>query len=160
MNMTQPNTPLGTIFHPDTDRRTDYLYRISLKGFVVNDEGKILVVKETGRDYWDLPGGGMDHGEDIKTALAREMKEEVNMTGDFTYRILAVDEPAYLEVHTFWQLRLIFAITPSNYTFSAGDDGDEVAFIDLEHFKDSAIEVERRIYRYYKEGIQNNAKRN
>lgn len=151
MNMTQPNPSLGTIAYANDARRTDYLYRISLKGFVVNNEGKVLVVKETGRDYWDLPGGGMDHGEDIQTALAREMREEVNMAGDFTYRILAVDEPAYLEVHTFWQLRLIFAVTPSDYEFSDGDDGDEIAFIDPEHFKDSTIEVERRIYTYYKE---------
>ena len=74
---------LGHISHDNnSDRRTDYLYRISLKGLIRNDAGEVLVVKEAGRDWWDLPGGGMDHGEDIKFALAREMKEEVNMEGD------------------------------------------------------------------------------
>jgi ADP-ribose pyrophosphatase YjhB (NUDIX family) len=148
------NNVLGVINHNSTTRRTDYLYRISLKGFILNSEGKVLVVKETGRDWWDLPGGGMDHGEDIKSALAREMKEEVNLEGDFTYRIITTDEPAYLETHSFWQLLLIFAITPSNYTFSAGDDGDEIAFMSPNSFKDSTKEVERRIYRYYGENMQ------
>lgn len=149
--MTQSVSPHGVVVYPSARRHTDYLYRISLKGFILNDEGKVLVVKETGRSYWDLPGGGMDHGEDVKTALAREMKEEVNLEDDFAYRIIATDEPAYLKAHGFWQLRLIFAITPSNYAFSAGDDGDDVAFMDPECFKDSAIEAERRIYKYYKE---------
>jgi 8-oxo-dGTP pyrophosphatase MutT (NUDIX family) len=140
---------LGHITHDnDSNRRTDYLYRISLKCLVKNSEGEVLVVKETGRDWWDLPGGGMDHGEDIKKTLAREMKEEVNMEGDFAYRIIAVDEPMYLEKHDFWQLRLIFEITPESMTFSAGDDGDEISFMKSEDLEYSEKETERRIRRY------------
>lgn len=109
----------------------------------------MLVVKETGRTWWDLPGGGMDHGEDIKTAIAREMKEEANLEGDFDYRIIDVDEPAHLSAHNFWQLRLIYEVMPSIMTFTAGEDGDEVAFKNPDDFKDSESEVERRIYKYY-----------
>jgi 8-oxo-dGTP pyrophosphatase MutT (NUDIX family) len=140
---------LGHISHDNgSTRRTDYLYRISLKCLVKNDKDEVLVVKETGRDWWDLPGGGMDHGEDLKATLAREMKEEVNMEGDFSYRVISVDEPMYLEAHDFWQLRLIFEITPENMTFSAGDDGDEIAFIKSELLGNSKKEIERRIRRY------------
>jgi len=139
----------GVITHDNTSsRRTDYLYRVSLKGLVRNDKGEVLVVKEIGRDWWDLPGGGMDHNENIKTAIAREMMEEVNLDGEFSFRILTVDEPAYLDVHDFWQLRLVFEIKPENMSFSAGEDGDEIAFIHPETFKDSNREVERRIYTY------------
>lgn len=145
---TQPNS-LGVINHehPST-RRTDYLYRISLKCLVRNNKDDVLVVKETGRTWWDLPGGGMDHGEDIKTAIAREMKEEVNLEGDFDYRIIDVDEPAHLSAHNFWQLRLIYEVMPRNMAFTAGEDGDEVELKDPNSFKDSESEVERRIYKY------------
>jgi len=139
---------LGVIDHSTSTRRTDYLYRVSIKGLIKNEKGEILVVKETGRDWWDLPGGGMDHGEDLKTAIAREMQEEVNLADDFQYRVIAVDEPAYLNAHDFWQLRLIFQVLPVNMTFSAGEDGDEVAFIAPEFFRDSDSDVERRIYAY------------
>jgi 8-oxo-dGTP diphosphatase len=140
---------LGVITHehPST-RRTDYLYRISLKCLVRNDKGEVLVVKETGRTWWDLPGGGMDHGEDIKAAIAREMKEEVALGGDFDYKIIDVDEPAHLSAHNFWQLRLIYEVTPRSGVFTAGEDGDEVAFKNPANFKDSESEVERRIYKY------------
>jgi 8-oxo-dGTP pyrophosphatase MutT (NUDIX family) len=133
--------------HPST-RRTDYLYRISLKCLVRNDKGEVLVVKETGRTWWDLPGGGMDHGEDIKTAIAREMKEEVTLEGEFDCRVIDVDEPALLSAHNFWQLRLIYEVMPHNMTFTAGEDGDEVTFKNPDDFQDSESEVERRIYRY------------
>lgn len=140
----------GVIIHTTTDRRTDYLYRISIKGLIRNEKGEVLVVRESGRTYWDLPGGGMDHSENIRLAIARELHEEVNLRGDFTYKIIAVDDPAYLKVHDFWQVRLIFELSPSEMIFSAGEDGDEIAFINPEAFKDSDREVERRIYGYSK----------
>ena len=46
--------------------RHDYLYRISLKALIYNDVGQILIVKEVGRTYWDLPGGGMDYDETVE----------------------------------------------------------------------------------------------
>lgn len=143
------NPALGVVSHHDaSNRRTDYLYRLSLKCLILNENNEVLVVKETGRDWWDLPGGGMDHGEDLKTTIAREMHEEVHLQGDFTYKIIAVDEPAHLKEHNFWQLRLIFQVTPNNMSFSAGDDGDKIAFIKPELFKESSIRTERRIYEY------------
>lgn len=90
----------------------------------------------------------MDHGEDIKSAIAREMKEEVNLVGNFTYKIIAVDEPALLRSQNFWQIRLIFKVKPQDIDFSAGDDGDEVVFMPAAVFKDSGIKTERQIYGY------------
>ena len=149
--MTQHNSQ-GVIGNTElSTRRTDYLYRISLKGFICNDKDEFLVVKEMGRNYWDLPGGGMDHDEDIKTALARELKEEVNLEGEFTYRIIDIDEPAYVDTLDFWQVRLIFEVKPEIMEFSVGDDGDEVAFVDPRDFENSENETERRFFRYHKQ---------
>ena len=139
--MTQQNS-LGVINHDKpSNRRTDYLYRISLKGLIRNEKGEILVAKETRRDWWDLPGGGMDHGEDIKTAIARELKEEVNLTGDFTYRIIDVKDPGYIGNHDMWQIRLVFEVIPENMDFSAGEDGDEIAFMSPKDFNKSDSET-------------------
>lgn len=90
----------------------------------------------------------MDHGEGLKRSLAREMKEEVSLEGDFHHQIIAVEEPSYLQAHDFWQVRLIFNVSPQNMQFSAGVDCDEIAFIDPLTFRDSHSEVERRIYTY------------
>lgn len=141
--------PQGVIPYDESKgRRTDYLYRVSLKCLVRNDQGEVLVVKETGRDWWDLPGGGMDHNESIKDSIAREMAEEVSLSGEFTYRVIDADEPAYLDAHDFWQLRLIFEVTPENMTFTPGEDGDEVAFMNPIDFQNSDNKTERWIYKY------------
>ena len=138
----------GVIEHNHIKRKTDYLYRISIKGLIRRSDGCVLVVKEAGRTWWDLPGGGMDHGEDIKSAITRELREEVSLKGDFTYRVIAVDEPKILNSANIWQLRLIFEVISVEMDFQPGEDGDEVLFIEPNVLKNSTNPVERRIYEY------------
>lgn len=60
----------------------DCFYRVTIKGAYVQD-GKVLLVREPARDgvhKWDLPGGGLDFGEDVETALRREAAEETGLT--------------------------------------------------------------------------------
>jgi len=138
----------GVIDQSQIARKNDYLFRISLKALVRNEQGEVLVVKEVGRTWWDLPGGGMDHGESIQQALARELREEVNLEGNFDYDIIAVEEPAFLPQPKVWQIRLIFEIKPVRFVFSPGDDGDEIRFIDSAELKNSDNNAERKVYAY------------
>jgi len=63
---------------------------ISIKGIVIVDGRVLLLLNERGE--WDLPGGRPDPGEDYRTALAREVREE---TG------LSVEIDAALDEHLF-----------------------------------------------------------
>lgn len=90
----------------------------------------------------------MDYGENIKSAMARELKEEVNFEGNFTYEILEIDEPEKFTTRDIWQVRIILKITPGNLTFSTAVDSDEVAFMKPVLFKDSAFLDEAKIYQY------------
>lgn len=137
----------GAIQHEGSER-TDSLIRVSLKSVIFDEQGRLLVVKETGRDWWDLPGGGLDHGESIKQALARELFEEVALTGDFQYQILLAEDPHFLKDHNLYQMRITFLVSPDNMIFAAGEDADEIQFVDLETFRDSSVLTERRIYEY------------
>ena len=51
-------------------------YRVSVKGLIHDNNGKLLFVRERS-DTWDLPGGGLEHGEGIAEALRRECREEL-----------------------------------------------------------------------------------
>lgn len=58
----------------------DCFYRVSIKGlFVQND--KILLVKEPLElsGQWELPGGGLDFGEEPRAGLQREIEEEMGL---------------------------------------------------------------------------------
>jgi len=91
----------------------------------------------------------MEHTEDIRTAVARELLEEVAYAGDFTYEVLDLDEPMLI-VNDIWQIRVILKIIPSSLRFSAGEEADEVQFTSPLSFKDSEHETERKIYEYAK----------
>ena len=138
----------GSISHIHDPERKDYLFRVSLKSVIFNETGEVLVVKETGRDWWDLPGGGIDHGESVKEGLARELREEVSLTGDFEFRAILTEDPHYLAGPNLYQMRITFLVQPEVVVFAPGDDGDEVMFVDPFSFKDSEVFTERRIYDY------------
>lgn len=138
---------LGVVQSADGSK--DYLFRSSIKSLVVSSNGSILVVKETGRDWWDLPGGGMEHGEAIKDCIARELREEVSLIGDFTYETLLVEDASLLKRADLWQMRLTFVVRPECMTFSPGDDGDEIAFMAPAYFKKSKVITDQKIYNYW-----------
>jgi ADP-ribose pyrophosphatase YjhB (NUDIX family) len=46
---------------------------------VIKQQNKILVCYSKEQKHYFLPGGHIKFGEDIKTALLREMKEELNL---------------------------------------------------------------------------------
>lgn len=140
------DTILGAIHN---NNQSDYLFRISIKALIVNTDGDILVVKESGRDWWDLPGGGMEHGETVKDAIARELHEEVSMNGDFEYAVISTEGPHLLRRINAWQIRIIFLIKPQDARFAPGDDGDETTFMKPELFKESAATNEQEIHKYW-----------
>ncbi len=55
-------------------------HRVTIKALIVKD-GKILLLKEpkplSGK--WELPGGGLDFGENIYAGLRREIEEELGV---------------------------------------------------------------------------------
>ncbi len=56
------------------------LYRFSVHAVILNDEGKVLLLKQTYADKrWGLPGGGVEPGETIHEAIVRECKEELGV---------------------------------------------------------------------------------
>jgi 8-oxo-dGTP pyrophosphatase MutT (NUDIX family) len=55
-------------------------YPISVKGVVVHDGRVLLLLNERGE--WDLPGGRPDPGEDLRVAVAREVREETGLSAE------------------------------------------------------------------------------
>ncbi|WP_043932962.1 NUDIX hydrolase [Bacillus sp. EB01] len=56
---------------------------VAVKGVIVH-EGKVLIVQrsaydEAGAGTWECPGGKLDFGEELESALQREIHEETGM---------------------------------------------------------------------------------
>jgi len=83
-------------------------YRVSVKGVVLDSSGKVLLVREQ-NGHWDLPGGGVEHGESTSAALRREIQEELGRAAKLIDLELMHTQSEYLESRDAWQMRVIYS---------------------------------------------------
>ncbi len=85
---------------------------------IVTKDGKILLVKKSRGPYtgkMDLPGGRLEHGETVKDALAREIREETGVEmksathfENVTTTVDFVDERGDVSMH---HIGLLYVVT-------------------------------------------------
>jgi 8-oxo-dGTP pyrophosphatase MutT (NUDIX family) len=85
---------------------------LGARALVIDGQGRIFLVKHSYVDGWHLPGGGVETGETLLAALARELAEEANiqLTGPpelhgmfFNVRVSRRDHVALYIVREFRQ---------------------------------------------------------
>lgn len=102
-------------------------YRISVKGLVVAKDGRFLLSKES-NGMWEIPGGGLEHDEEPKTCLAREIYEETGLN------ILKVSSyPIYFITtkrlgHETYIANLIYEISLESLDFVESEECVELKF--------------------------------
>ncbi len=110
------------------------IYRVSAKA-VIKKENKILLVNEDG--FFELPGGGIDHGESLEVALKRELIEEVGVkeSDNFDYKIIGIQQHYDLDRKS-WKIAIICEIDFMDETqFSVGVDANELKFFSHDELK-------------------------
>lgn len=73
----------------DQPKRRSLRIRQSAKALLTASD-RVLLVKERhtdGSEFWTLPGGGVEHGESVTTALSRELLEELRCPVDIGSRV-------------------------------------------------------------------------
>ena len=64
---------------------SDLAYRPCVGVMLVNNEGRVFVGRRIDNregDWWQMPQGGVDEGEDLKEAALRELAEETGARAD------------------------------------------------------------------------------
>ena len=63
---------------------------LGARAMVIDGRGRVLLIKHSYVDGWHFPGGGVETGETMPTALARELAEEGNIELTATPRLHGV----------------------------------------------------------------------
>lgn len=120
------------------------IYRVAAKALVKNKHGDVLVVKEKPDKHWDLPGGGLEHDEDVLSCLRREISEELGI-------VMHIDSNLKPEIRTFyasgrdiWLLWIIYTIPYQSIFDKYLEDNDYCKFISSK-LLDKNHSVEREI---------------
>ncbi|MFD3688697.1 NUDIX hydrolase [Nocardiopsis sp. NPDC058631] len=104
-------------FPPDTRPR---LRRFAAYGIVTDPAGRVLLSRIAegfpAAGTWHLPGGGVDAGEDVRTALRREVAEETGQDGEVGALITAASHhrvpPSGYEIYAVWAFFRVYVADP------------------------------------------------
>ena len=91
-----------------------YRVREAARAVVTDGNGKIALLHVSKKNYYKLPGGGLDEGEDILTALKRECQEEIGCA----IEVLG-------EVGSIVEYRKIFTLKQTSYCYVAKVVGEK-----------------------------------
>ncbi|TXG76136.1 NUDIX domain-containing protein [Patescibacteria group bacterium] len=98
---------------PDIDT-AGFRKREATRAVVLDNDGKIALLRVGLYDYHKLPGGGIDEGEDIPTAIERELLEEIGCKAEVTG-----------EVGKIVEYRNQFELVQTSYCFKAAQVGEK-----------------------------------
>lgn len=87
-----------------------------VSGFCFDSEGKVLLVREPGEDFWMLPGGTPEDGESFEETLVRELDEEASCDIGEPSLLGAIkvhypNNPKKEQGENFFQLRFVARIS-------------------------------------------------
>ena len=110
-----------------------------VKALVLNSRGEVLILRRSSTDSarphdWDLPGGGIDPGEEPGQAVLREIAEEVSisLTAD-AIRLIGKETTQYGEPRNHVVLRFLYnARVDDNTTVSLSYEHDQFEWLPLE----------------------------
>ena len=81
----QPESDLSKVTH----------LRPSVSAIVTNGDGRILLQRRSDNGLWGLPGGSVEIGESVSTAIIREVQEEAGLTVEVERLVGVYSDPAY-----------------------------------------------------------------
>jgi len=155
-------------------RVSDLGYRPCVGVMLVNAQGQAFVGRRIDNkegDWWQMPQGGVDDGEDLTAAALRELSEETGITADNVSIIGRLDEPMrydlpeelvgklwdgkYRGQEQTWFLAR-FSGEDADVNLAAHDPAEfcEYRWVDPEDLPELIVPFKKRVYRAVLEGFR------
>lgn len=118
------------------DTIPERFYRVSVKALILNEARDKFLICQEDNGKWELPGGGLDWGADIKSELTREIQEEMGLVTTWI-----ADRPSYFFTFSFersngYGANVIYETTVADLDFTPSEECVEIAFVNRETVTD------------------------
>ena len=104
-------------------------YRTSVKALILDEDGRFLLQRES-NGKWEMPGGGLDHGESVEDGLRREVMEESGLT---ITKMAA--QPSYFVTKKYketWKSNVYYVCELENLDITPTEECEGVRFFSVE----------------------------
>lgn len=109
-------------------------YRVSVKGLIFDKSRKKFAVVLEDNGWWELPGGGLDWGENLEACLKREIYEEMGLTV-----VEVASSPSYFligkNMKDTWTVNLVYEIKVKDLDFIPSSECREIRFVSPEEIE-------------------------
>lgn len=115
------------------DNRDAYFLRRAARVVLYDENSAIALMYAAQKDYYKLPGGGIDDGEEVQQALERELMEETGCVAKIVKELGIVEE--WRDSDSMHQVSYAFSATKTaqdslpNFTQSEIDEGFELRWV-------------------------------
>lgn len=114
---------------------------------VLNAQNQILLVKHTYQSHWYIPGGGVKKQESAKTAIIRELKEEVGLTVIGEPELFGIYHHTYLGVSDY---PIIYIVKKFSIENTDSPEIEQIGWFDYENLPEmTSPGTKRRLTEYF-----------
>jgi ADP-ribose pyrophosphatase YjhB (NUDIX family) len=121
----------------------------AVSAIVTNEAGSILLILRTDNGYWSIPGGGVEPGETLKEATAREVREETGIDCEVTRLVGIYSDPHHVAAYADGEVRQEFSICFTTRILggeiSTSDESAEVRFVNPDDIPDLHMHPSTRL---------------
>lgn len=101
-------------------------YRVAVKGLIFDEQQRLLVLLNDAGN-WELPGGGLEHGESLEKCMSRELQEEIGIMPTFISPVQFVFEG--VSRRGWHVLRLVVRASIPHFDFRPDDGLVDAKFV-------------------------------
>lgn len=122
---------------------------VAVTAFVLDDQGRVLLIQRSDNGLWAIPGGAQDIGESIADTVVRETREETGIDVEVTGIIGVYTNPhhvmAYDDGEVRQQFSLCFRARPTGGELRTSSESTQVRWVPQDELDTLAIHPSLRL---------------